>query len=125
MKLKGLACFVPGLADRTESKSGGDLASLSIEELEALIEERFRAALKQEINRFQARRTDRCIYSVYYTPVCFRRTCRPVSGLLMGAHAQVDLLHSKETCSKLERAHDAQCDEVKELRSKVVLSLSD
>jgi uncharacterized small protein (DUF1192 family) len=66
MKLKGLACFVPGLmADHKESKSDGDLASLSIEELEALIEERFRAALKQEISRFQARKADRCIQSAY------------------------------------------------------------
>jgi hypothetical protein len=42
----------------------------------------------------------------------------------MGAHAQVDLLQSKETCSKLEKAQDAQFCEVKELRNQVYLIFS-
>ena len=58
MRFTSLACFAPGRADHAESTSPGPLASLSMEELKALIEElfqeRFKEVMKQQVELLQS-----------------------------------------------------------------------
>ena len=55
MRFSSLTCIAPGKVNVARATSHGPIASWSIEELETLIEERFKGAMRLEIKQIQAK----------------------------------------------------------------------